>query len=593
MKKLTLFVLMGLISLTGFSQRFKVTTSSSFAQYKKHYSHSIEGGFVNNQPRQFVVGNQTDWGTNSYVINGHLIDGANFITGKKPTVLYPKNVQLTDFLIYPTEDYQYGAGTGVYYPLGVTGMGYPFLGIYDKVTMALLSVEYFDLSYPGIQEPANAVGLRIVYSKVAKAFYISGLMVDKLFADIDMNNIQGKSKAFIMKIDALGLNNTQVLVFDPDNLPDPKDPLICLVTDLEISSDESEIAFTGMMTKEQDFSGYYHPMVGIIDMNLNLQWCNVYNFPGEDRYSGIDVEYNTTNDNLFVLLNSSRYPFAMMELNNNGTINQQPVKYEFSLPSLGSARAHKIHYDNGAIIVTGNCFVAGSTINTEDQLLFSYDVPVASNLLSGNSYFNSYSRELVPLGSQKAVTGYWTPENSIYQDGNLSIVGIYNNNNQTFGYTLIQVNGFVNEPGCLEIGDVGLSTFNTELAEWGAHIVNCNREDFPASSPYDPPAYTQECPSLKNSATGMGDDTNKDGNFWQFKGIDAHGIHAVLVSESSNTIYHVNVYDVVGRKIFSSTYNVSEGQKEIYLEFATKAEMYIISVSNGSQTETLKVMGNR
>ncbi len=189
MKKSILFLLVGLISLTGFSQRFEVTTSSSSAQYKKHYSHSIEGGFVNNQPRQFVVGNKTDWGTNSHVINGHLIDGANFITGKKPTVTLVENIQLTDFTIYPTEDYQYGAGTGVYYPNGVTGMGYPFLGIYDKVTMALISVEYFDLSYSGAQEPTNAVGLRIVYSREAKAFYISGIMADKLFADINMNNI--------------------------------------------------------------------------------------------------------------------------------------------------------------------------------------------------------------------------------------------------------------------------------------------------------------------------------------------------------------------------------------------------------------------
>ncbi|PIY30794.1 MAG: hypothetical protein COZ08_10900 [Bacteroidetes bacterium CG_4_10_14_3_um_filter_42_6] len=503
MKKSFLFMLIGLIGLTGFSQRFKVTTYYQFAQYKKHYSHSIEGGFVNNQPRQFVVGNETDWGVNSFVINGHLIDGANFITGKKPTVAAPENIQLTDFTIYPTEDYQYGAGTGVYYPLGISGMGYPFLGIYDKATMALISIEYFDLSYPGIQDPANAIGLRIVYSREAKAFYISGVMADQLFADINMNNIQGKSKAFIMKIDALGLNNTQVLVFDPDNLPDPHDPLICVVTDLEISSDESEIAFTGMMTKEQDFSGYYHPMVGLIDMNLNLQWCKVYNFPGVDRYSGVDVEYNTTNDNLFVLLNSSRYPFAMMELNNNGTINQQPVKYEFSDPlsiALGSTREHKMHYNSGAIMITGNCFVDGAT---SDQLLFSYNIPTASNLISGNNTFNSYSRELVPLGSQKAVTGYWAPENSIFQDNNLSIVGIFNNNNQTFGYTLIQVNGFVNEPGCLETGDVELSTFNTELVDWEAHIVYCNRADFSASSPDDPPIYTQECPTPNKSAFAL------------------------------------------------------------------------------------------
>ncbi|PIQ29480.1 MAG: hypothetical protein COW63_12885 [Bacteroidetes bacterium CG18_big_fil_WC_8_21_14_2_50_41_14] len=546
---------------------------------------------MNNQPRQFVVGNETDWGVNSFVINGHLIDGANFITGKKPTVVAPENIQLTDFTIYPTEDYQYGAGTEVYYPLGVTGMGYPFLGIYDKATMALISIEYFDLSYPGIQDPANAIGLRVIYSREAQSFYISGVMADQLFADINMNNIQGKSKAFIMKIDALGLANPQVLIFDPDNLPDPQAPLICVVTDLEISGAGTEIAFTGMTTTT-DFAGNYNPMVGTIDLNLNLQWCNVYNFP-IDRYSGVDVEYNTANNNLFVLLNSSRYPFAVMELNNNGTIKQQPVKYEFSDPlsiALGSTRAHKMHYNNGAIMITGNCFVDGAT---SDQLLFSYNIPTASNLMSGNNTFNSYSRELVPLGSQKAVTGYWAPENSIYQNGNLSIVGIYNNNNQTFGYTLIQVNGFVNDPGCLEIGDVALSTFNTESAVREAHTDYCNRPDFLATSPPDPPVYTQECPSFKNSATGMGDGTNDDGNFCYFKGIDAQGIHAVLVSENSNTVYNVNVYDVVGRKIFSSTYKVSEGQKEIHLVFDTKAEMYIISVSNGSQTETLKVMGNR
>ena len=589
-------MLMALIGLTGFSQRFKVQTYYSLSTYKKHYSHSIEGGIENNQLRQFVAGNFTDWGFYNYRVTGHPIDGTNFLQGRKAQLsnnVYGERAQLTDFTIYPTDDYQYGAGTGVYYPNGTAGMGYPFLGIYDKVTMALISVEYFDISYPGIQDPANAVGLRIVYSREENAFYISGVMADKLFADINMNNIKGKSKAFIMKIDASGLNNTQVLVFDPENLPDPHDPLICLVSDLEISSDESEIAFTGMMTKAKDFSGYYHPMVGIIDMNLNLQWCKVYNFPAEDRYSGIDVEYNTKNDNLFVLLNSSRYPFAMMELTHNGNIVQQPVKYEFSLPTLGSARAQKIHYANGAIIVTGNCFVEGSTPNTEDQLLFKYDIPVASNLLSGNNTFSSYSRELVPAGSEKAVIGYWAPENSIYQDGNLSIVGIYNDNNQAFGYTLINVNGFMNSPGCLETGNVELSTFNTEFVEWGAHIVNCNRIDFSASNQPDTPDPSVECSASMKSVPVSGDGINNDSKHWQFKGMDAHGIHAELISESNNTVYEVNVYDVMGRKVFSSSYDVSEGQKDIYLKFATTDEMYVISVSNGRETETLKVMGNR
>jgi len=598
MKKLSLFLLVGLIGLTGFSQRFKVETfTANPLDYKKHYSHSIEGGIANNQLRQFVAGNVTDWGFYNKEVTGHPIDGINFLPGKRAYL--PVNgddrAQLTDFTIYPTDDYQYGAGTGVYYPNGSAGNGYPFYGKYDKVTMEIIDVWYYNITYPGSQEYANAVGLRIVYSHVERAFYISGIMADRLFEDVNMNNIIGKSKGFIMKIEEIDLRNAQVLVFEPDNLPGaPNDPILCAVTDLEISADESEIAFTGMTTKETGFDGYYHPMVGIIDMDLNVQWSNVYNFPAVDRYSGVDVEYNTTNDNLFVLLNSSRYPFAMMELNNNGTINQQPVKYEFSDPAsfeLGSARAHKMHYINGAITITGNCFVDGTT---QDQLLFSYEIPVASNLLLGNNSYYTYSRELVPLGSQKQVTGYWASENSIYQDGNLSIVGIYNNNNQSFGYTFIQVNGFVGGPGCSETGDVSITGFATSKDNQATSLDDCRGFEFDRGHGSSQPEPPQECPTVgEKSAEAFGNSTVINGNFWHFKGIDTQGIHAVLISENSNAVYEVNIFDVVGRKIVSSTYNVSEGQSEIYLEFATKAEMYIISVSNGSQTETLKVMGKR
>ncbi len=49
----------------------------------------------------------------------------------------------------------------------------------------------------------------------------------------------------------------------------------------------------------------------------------------------------------------------------------------------------------------------------------------------------------------------------------------------------------------------------------------------------------------------------------------------------------------MGRKIYSSGFNVGEGQTPVKLSFNVNTEMYIISVSNGSQTETLKVMGNR
>jgi len=595
MKKLFLFILIGLISLTGFAQRFQVTTSNA-AQYKKHYSHSIEGGIENNQLRQFVAGNVTDWGYYNKKVTGHPIDGVNFLPGKRAYL--PVNgddrAQLTDFTIYPTDDYQYGAGTGVYYPYGSGGNGYPFFAKYDKVTMAVINPMFYDITYPGSQEYANAVGLRIVYSHMERAFYISGVMADRLFEDVNMNNIVGKSKGFILKIDEAGLN-PQVLVFEPDNLPNaPYDPILCVVTDLEISADESEIAFTGITTKETGFNGYYHPMVGIIDMDLNVQWSNVYNFP-EERYSGIDVEYNTINNKLLVLLNSARYPFAMMELDYNGLITQQPVNYVFDAPFVvsESARAHKMHYANGEIIITGNCFVEDNsqTQTIEKQLLFSYEIPNATSLLAGNNYFESYSTEVVPLGSQKAVTGYWAPENSIYQDGNLSIVGIYNNNNQSFGYTLIQMSGLVNDPGCIETGEVSITWFTSEKDDQATSLDDCRELPFFVLNATNPPDPIQDCPTVgEKSASVLGNSTS---NYWQFKGVDAQGIHAVLISENSNAVYEVNVFDVVGRKLFSSTYNVNEGQSEIYLEFATKAEMYIISVSNGSQTEILKVMGNR
>lgn len=586
------------MSLTGFSQRFKVATHYSQATFKKHYSHSIEGGIENNQLRQFVAGNKTDWGFSNYEVTGHPIDGINFLPGRIAYIADPERVQLTDFTIYPTDDYQYGAGTGVYYPNGSGGMGYPFFGKYDKVTMEIISAEYYNISYPGIQEYANAVGLRIVYSHVERAFYISGVMADRLFEDVNMNNIIGKSKGFIMKIDDTGLANPQVLVFEPDNLPNaPYDPVLCVVTDLEISADESEIAFTGMTTKEIGFNGYYHPIAGIIDMDMNLQWSNVYNFPA-DRYSGVDVEYNTTDDKLLVLLNSARYPFAMMELDYNGLITQQPVNYTFDAPFVisESARSHKMHYDNGEIIITGNCFVEDNSQpqTIDKQLLFSYEIPNATNLLAGNNYFEYYSTEVVPLGSQKAVTGYWTPENSIYQDGNLSIVGIYNNNNQTFGYTLIQMSGFVNDPGCIETGEVNITGFASEKDDQATSWDDCLGFEFDRDNDPNQPDPIQDCPTVGGkSASTLGNSTGSNGNFWHFKGINAQGIHAVLVSENSNAVYEVNVYDVVGRKMFSSTYSVNEGQKEVYLEFATKSEMYIISVSNGSQSETLKVMGNR
>lgn len=601
MEKYFLFFSIILISISGFSQRFKVVTETTPIEYKKHYSHSIEGGFVNGQARQFVAGNETDWLTYNKDVKGQAIEGITFVAGRD-CIADPfgsGNIQLTDFTIFPTAEFQYGAGTGVYYPTGVTGMGYPYLAIYDKITLEVIASYWYNVVYPNGSDPSNAIGVKIIYSNEMEAFYISGVMADRSFTEINLNNIVGKSKGFIMKIDLGDYLNAEALVIEPDNLPsDPTAPILCSVHDLEISPDGRYIAFTGITTKDNISGGYYHPLVGMIDTRLNVQWGNVYEFDN-DRYSGVDVEYNTVDGTLLVLMNTSRYPFAVMELDDLGSIIQSPVKYKFYEPAsgldpvLGSARAHKLHYQNGAITITANCFV-GSNAAFGDQLLFSYGIQDATDLNSGNNYYNSYSREEVPLGSQKGVTGYWAPENSIYSEGNLSIVGVYNNNNLTFGYTLINVGGFVNGEGCLETGVVELNHFATTPYEISTYMTDCVGTIIDITNTPENPQPIQECPiadpGTKSSATGI--DSGSLDNLWQFNGIDAQGIHATLFSESNNTLYEVVVYDVMGRKITSSSFNVSGGQQEIYIEFAAKAEMYIIKVSNGSQSQTLKVAGN-
>ncbi|MFA5419812.1 MAG: T9SS type A sorting domain-containing protein, partial [Bacteroidales bacterium] len=237
------------------------------------------------------------------------------------------------------------------------------------------------------------------------------------------------------------------------------------------------------------------------------------------------------------------------------------------------------------------CFV--NSINPYgDQLLFSYGIPDATSLNSGNNYYTSYSREEVPLGSQKAVTGYWAPENSIYSEGILSIVGVYNNNNALFGYTLINVGGFINQEGCSETGVVELGHFETTNYQISSYLTQCNGISFVMLNDNYNPTSPQECPVVGKSVSATEGNVSDIENLWQFKGIDAQGIHATLFSESNNTRYEVVVYDMMGRKITSSSYNVSGGQQEIYLEFAVKAEMYILKVSNGKYTETLKIVSN-
>jgi len=57
MKKYFLFSLLVMLSMNVLPQRFEVETALS-GSFKRHFTYSIEGGFVDNLPRQFVAGNE-------------------------------------------------------------------------------------------------------------------------------------------------------------------------------------------------------------------------------------------------------------------------------------------------------------------------------------------------------------------------------------------------------------------------------------------------------------------------------------------------------------------------------------------------------
>lgn len=247
-----------------------------------------------------------------------------------------------------------------------------------------------------------------------------------------------------------------------------------------------------------------------------------------------------------------------------------------------------MHYtDADGLIVTGNSFILEG--HTSYQDLFAYDIPTAANLSLGNVNFKAYSRQLVPLGSQIEVTSWWAPENSIYVDGNLSLVGIYNNNNSIFGYTYVNVPGF--DPDCLlhglvEIKDATISHSIDKLV----YLTLCSSYEIDYDAPEFIPNPSQTCPGNEGKSAPIIDENMMPGS-WKYAGIDEGGIYVILNSETQRH-YRINVYDITGRMVHSESFNV-DGQKSVYLNFQTKDQLYLISVSDGVKSETLKVSGVR
>jgi len=567
------------------AQLFEKSNHGTFADYKKHYTHNIEGGTVDGVQKEFVVGNNTDFLTVNQKVSGQSVTGNVIGQG---IVGYPlpstARVALTDFAVLPSSENQYAVGTGIYYPDVQNDLsGYPFMAIYDRKTMIPYILYYYNISYPIDKVDKNSIGVRIKYSERNNSVYISGALCENVLPQMNFNDLVGKSQGFILKIDFANPTNGQAMVFDPDDMSII--PILCGVTDMEIDANEQEIIFTGINTK-QSTVGYYSPFAGKIDMNLNLLWSNTYSF-GTDRFSGVDVEYSS-NGNFLMLMNSDKYDFAIMEIGSLGQVIQQPVKYTFSYNNEPwPARSHIMHYNKSNIYITGNLFEAERT-----QRLYSYQIADAANLLSGVSEFKMYSEYPIPLGKQIEATNYWTPENSILtNEDDLSIVGIYNNIGSTgtpeFGFCLVHTAGY-DSAACMNLGKVMMLQDECDSHPCTAHQVSCRSTDILYD--HDPILfpYNQSCPSHDKSMEVGSNDVDYG---WRINSIDEAGI-MVTFNNKEETSYLVNIYTTSGQRIHSEKIKAN-GQKTVYVNFPVKDQLYLISVSDGTKTETIKVSGVR
>lgn len=60
-KNLTTLVLLAFLTVSAMAQLFEKSNFNDSVNYKKHYTHNIEGGTVDGVQKEFVVGNNTDF----------------------------------------------------------------------------------------------------------------------------------------------------------------------------------------------------------------------------------------------------------------------------------------------------------------------------------------------------------------------------------------------------------------------------------------------------------------------------------------------------------------------------------------------------
>jgi hypothetical protein len=330
-------------------------------------------------------------------------------------------------------------------------------------------------------------------------------------------------------------------------------------------------------------------MTGMIDLDLNIQWCKAYEITSA-KYAGIDVEFDEDDATLLVLQNTTTSWFSVMELGLTGAVLQGPYAYKFTGDETtnDTTRAHKIHYHNDTVIITGNHFAdTGSGQNTANlQYLFRFDIK-ADTLNKTFSDFTYYSVQEEPNGNQKPTCSYWAPENSVYLDDSLYLVGVYNEYTDNFGFKCVRVDGI--DPNCTD-------TLTTHAVEpqlddtltCEATKDTCGFVEVDISHENMAVTDTLECTSEESCPIFINNLIDSD-NFWEIIQVSSSGIDAVLITCQSSR-YYVNIYNILGMKVYENEFDACKGVTPIKLKFDVKPSIYLINVNNGVKSSTKKVI---
>lgn len=140
-KSLVTLIFLAFLTVSAIAQLLEKSNYNSIGgvNYKKHYSHNIEGGTVDGVQKEFVVGNNTDFLTVNNHVSGQSVTGN--VIGQGRDAFINGQIALTDFAVFPSTENQYAVGTGIYYPnIPNDYTGYPFMGIYDRRTMTPINL---------------------------------------------------------------------------------------------------------------------------------------------------------------------------------------------------------------------------------------------------------------------------------------------------------------------------------------------------------------------------------------------------------------------------------------------------------------------